>query len=194
MQILPLSWDVAGGDREKITATVSTTLIMFWGIQILLTFGFSCGPRLARPWIILRQGRANGGLPGATRHGPLTIQARAELTSRPVRVLLPAAHADGVLTVVAAVYVEFDVRVLAQASVYSTLNGAAFRTRAHAFALPLTGLVRGLWNQGESRTSESDPTVPAPGRFESPLHRSGLDLLVVEFDSVEIALEIVEET
>ncbi len=136
----------------------------------------------------------NHGLPGATRHGPPTIQSRAELRSRLVRVLLPTAHADGVLAVVAAVYVEFDVRVLAQASVYSALNGAAFRTRAHAFALPLTGLVRGLWNQGESRTSESDPTVPAPGRFESPLHRSGLDLLVVEFDSVEIALEIVEET
>ncbi len=79
-------------------------------------------------------GPCEWGLPGATRHGPPTIQARAELTSRPVRVLLPTAHADGVLAVVAAVYVEFDVRVLAQALVVcSELNGAAFRTRAHAF-------------------------------------------------------------
>ncbi len=68
-------------------------------------------------------------LPGATRHGPPTIQARAELTSRPVRVPLPTAHADGVLAVVAAVYVELDVRVLAQTLVVcSELNGAAFRT------------------------------------------------------------------
>ena len=81
---------------------------------------------------------------GATRgyHGPPEIQARVEVTSRPVRVLLPTVHADRVLAAVAPVYVEFDVRVLAQALVVcSELNGAAFRTRAHAFALPLSTVI-----------------------------------------------------
>ena len=81
---------------------------------------------------------------GATRgyHGPPEIQARVEVTSRPVRVLLPTVHADRVLAAVAPVYVEFDVRILAQALVVcSDLNGAAFRTRVHAFALPLSTVI-----------------------------------------------------